>query len=473
MLNILRIATVTLFTALTTVNAQSAPSLRPRLPVDRAFLVLSGNLHDHSTDSDGNTPDNLVVAWHASHRSELGTDFETLSEHSDVFPLAAGSPGSLFLWPHQGALMQQYSRGGFSFLRAFEYTDDQENHLNVIGSQNWLSAVETKFGVTPFMPPFYKWLATAPTHDPSGNGFGFGGADGLGQFNHPSIKGALNWDDYGFNAAAAPYMATIEIHGDQGRGGVGSSDAGWYWFALSQGWTVSPVMDWDQHDYASIIAAPAPGTFCGVAGYLPCQRTLVLATAATPSAIMDAIRARRTSASEVPDLWGTLRTASGAIQGTTVSIGHAGTLRLVVDAGSQSTRLTSIDIVADNGISPFPYYYGDNAPCRPEPTYTGDPANNCNPNNYVQAQLTFSYVLQHERYVASGGHATKKAQIDAPPPGTIVASVPIRATLGAVVPIEVRVPATPSTRPDGKHFFYAIVHAGTARVWTGPILTTR
>jgi hypothetical protein len=43
------------------------------------------------------------------------------------------------------------------------------------------------------------------------------------------------------------------------------------------------------------------------------------------------------------------------------------------------------------------------------------------------------------------------------------------------VTVEVAVPTTPSPRPDGRHFFYAIVHAGTAafpaRAWTGPLLT--
>jgi hypothetical protein len=41
--------------------------------------------------------------------------------------------------------------------------------------------------------------------------------------------------------------------------------------------------------------------------------------------------------------------------------------------------------------------------------------------------------------------------------------------------VEVQVPTTPSPRPDGKHFFYAIVYAGKpefpARAWTGPLLT--
>jgi hypothetical protein len=45
----------------------------------------------------------------------------------------------------------------------------------------------------------------------------------------------------------------------------------------------------------------------------------------------------------------------------------------------------------------------------------------------------------------------------------------------ALTTVEVTVPRRPSPRPDGRHFFYAIVHAGKpsfpARAWTGPLLT--
>jgi hypothetical protein len=468
-------------------QAGPGPSLRPDgPPAVGALHVLSGSLHDHTTDSDGDTSSPEVTAWLSQHHQQLGVDFVSLSEHSDAFPNALNSPTTPDPWSRQAALDQQYSRDGFSLMRGFELTNDQENHLNVIGSSNWTTRGASGEG-TFRMDPFYQWLGTAPVLDPTGRGLGFGGADGVGQFNHPGDKGALNWDDYAFNPAVAAQMSTIEIFGNQGRSpaGLSSSDAGWYWFALSQGWTVSPVMDWDWHPWTGkgIVTNPTPGKDCGVDGFLPCQRTMVVADSSTPANILDALHHRRTTASELPDLWATLRGPDGSWQGSTVAAAPGSTLTLTVDAGSASQGLQSVDIVSDAGVSPYPYYYGDNAPCDVNwPPNPGDPTQSCQPSNVSHAQLTPSYVEQHRRFVASGGHATRKARIDQPPPGTVLASVPLSGHRDTVT-ITITVPSTPSIRPDGKHFFYAIVHADapvadadasgvTARAWTGPILST-
>src|SRR4029077_15821427 len=132
----------------------------------------------------------------------------------------------------------------------------------------------------------------------------------------------------------------MEVRGDEGLHGVNNSDAGWYWFALSQGWTVSPTMDWDWHPWEQQVNAdgsdnltdPAIGSQCGVSGYLTCQRTLVVADQNKPAAILDALRHHRTTASERPDLWATLRGPDGAWQGDTVSAAPGSDITLTVDA---------------------------------------------------------------------------------------------------------------------------------------------
>lgn len=452
-------------------QAQSA-SLRPAGPAQVAGMrVLAGSLHDHSTDSDGDTASADIAKWEFDHRQEMGLDFGILTDHSDGFPAALGAPTSSNPWVRQGDLTRRYSRDGFAMLRGFELTNDQENHLNVIGSSNFVTRFQVAEGGLS-MVPFYQWISTPPVADPSGNGLGYGGADGIGQFNHPGSKGALNWDDYAYNPAAAPVMSSIEIFGDQDRRSPGHTDAGWYWFALTQGWRLGPVMDWDFHHWTSdgIVSDPAPGASCGTAHHLPCQRSLLLAPASTPAGLIDALRHRRTGATERPDLWATLRGSGGEWQGSYVGGRPGETLRLTVDAGSTSDTLTSIDIVSDAGISPYPYYYGDNEPCRADP--------NATPTDLVSGclgtgQLSLSYVEQHRRYLASGGHSTKKAQIDTPPAGTTIAtvSVPPSASARTEQTVTVVVPRTPSTRADGAHFFYAVAHTAAARSWTAPILT--
>lgn len=491
----------------------AVPSLRPAGPPQVGpWRLLAGSLHDHSLDSDGDTAAEPIATWLAAHRRELGIDFATLSDHSDFFPVSGGvveAPATALglppaigippsglptlpplppcnlkrsayetgqtscvsylpvrdgnalysteLWKRQGALMAKYSSADFSFIRGFEWTNDQQNHLDVLLSSNWTSRAVTGDGSFS-MKPFWTWFDAAPRKDPSGHGLGFGGGDGVGMFNHPGDKGALNWDDYGLDSVAAKRMALIEIHGDQSASGRGNSDAGWYWFALAKGWTVSPVMNWDWHEWTTgdVLRNQTPGGGYGVSGYLPGQRSLVLATDAKRSSIREALLARRTSASETPDLWATLR--SGAMwQGSTVTAPPGQNLALTIEAGSGAEALSRVDIISDSGIDAHNYYDGDNASW-----------------NSFHSQLTPSFVVRHARFTTSGGRATRKARLDSPPPGSLVSSAALTGTHDTVT-INIPVPTTPSPRPDGQHFFYAIVYAGSsatpARCWTGPILT--
>ncbi len=442
------------------VDAATPPSLRPGgPPVVDGLRVLAGSLHDHTTDSDGDTPSPQLAAWYKAHHGELGLDFATLTDHSDFFPASYNTPTAPLAWRRQAALSQQLSDTNFSLLRGFEFTNDQQNHLNVIGSQNWVSRATIGDG-TLSMKPFYTWLTTPPTADPTGNGVGIGGGDGYGQFNHPGDKGALNWDDYTFDAAAAQRMATIEIHGSQGKSASdrNDSDAGWYWFALAKGWTVSPVMDFDFHDWAKdgVITTAQPGKDCGVKGYLFCQRTLVLAADNTRPEILNALRLRRTTASELPDLWATLRGPGGAWQGGTVAATPGSTITLHVDAASDTETIQSIDIIGDRGLEPDHFFDGDNIDSI---------------DDYSHSQLTPSYVVQKFRYILSGGHATQKHRVDAAPKAAVVATLPVNGHRVAQ-DVTVRVPTAPSARPDGRHFFYAVVHTtNNGRAWTGPMLT--
>jgi hypothetical protein len=148
---------------------------------------------------------------------------------------------------------------GFTMLRGFEHTNDQQNHLNVIESANWLRHHDELT-----MEPFYRWLASSPTGDAAGTGAAYGGADGIGQFNHPSSKGALNWDDYAFHPEVAAQMATIEVR---------ERALGWYWFALSRGWTLGPVQNADFHNWAKdgVLTNSAPGSGSGK-GFYPSLR---------------------------------------------------------------------------------------------------------------------------------------------------------------------------------------------------------
>lgn len=420
------------------------------------MYVLAGSLHDHSTDSDGNASAARIAGWESAHHTELGIDFGSLTDHSDYFPIAYQALQDGNVWMHQQRISTRYSTGAFAFLRGFEYTSDQENHLSVIGTAAFLKGIprnETS------MAPFYEWLAEQPD----------GPRDGIAQFNHPSAKGALQWDNLSFDAHAARNMATIEIYGDRGFSthNLAHSDAGWYWLALARGWTLAPVMNWDTHDWHEKLRQTEPGSECGAEElpYLPCQRTLVIADADTPEAIVAALRARRAGATEHPSLWATLRGPRGEWQGSTVGGMRPGSvLELTVDAGSSIWPLTSVEIVSDNGVDPHPFYDGDNYTCDAERLTA------CRDTAERGGQNASSFELQHRRFLETNGYAVRKRQIDTPPPHTTIAVVELGGTR-VTQHLRITIPRERSLRPDGRHFFYAIVHAGTIRAWTAPIFT--
>ncbi|GAC1441200.1 MAG: hypothetical protein NVSMB55_08310 [Mycobacteriales bacterium] len=413
--------------------------LRPYDPPRIGGLsVLAGSLHDHSTDSDGDASSDVIAAYVRAHAGELGLDFLSLTEHSDFFPAAVAGADP---WARSQAVCGHYTGDGFAFLRGFEWTNDQQNHLNVIGSKGWIRRDESFT-----MAPFWRWIGTepgtvVPTVAPS-----LGGADGIGQFNHPASKGPLNWDDYGYDAGAARRMATIEIR---------ERAAGWYWFALSRGWSVGPVMNADFHPWQSsgLLANPTPGASYDGAGFYPGHRSLVVARDASPAALMEALAARRTAASERPDLWATLRAKNGQWMGSTVQADADEELTLVIDAGAGSAALASVALVQDidDDDRVAAHYYGPN---------DGSPAH---------AQHTAAYVEQQRRFTVSGGRATYKGSQDTPPDGSVVLTAPWQ-TGERTTRLRWTVPSTRSPRPDGAHWVYAVVtRTDGAKVTTAPI----
>jgi len=425
--------------------------------------VLAGSFHDHTTDSDGDAPSSMVAEYVRVHREELGLDFASLTEHSDFFPATPSTAGPN-PWQRSRAVTDANTTPGFTMLRGFEWTNDQQNHLNVIESKNWINRfVAGEAALT--MTPFWDWLATTPVGDNAGTGTAIGGADGIGQFNHPSSKGALNWDDYAFHAGAAEAMATIEVR---------ENARGWYWFALSKGWTVGPVMNADYHPWAAelVINNTAPGAACGrgkngatgAPGFYDCERSLVAAEGNSRAEIVAALKARRTAASDRPDLWATLRAPGGVWMGSTVQTSPGETVVLEVDAGTDQSALAKVEIVRDGVVGDFTHFYGENNECIP-----ADPVRDPRPGC---SQHLPSYEEQRRRYDASSGMTTRKGGIDEPPTGTKGAPVSLAGTR-ATVTVPVVVPTTPSTRPDGKHFFYAIVtRADGSRVLTAPVFTS-
>ena len=138
-------------------------------------------------------------------------------------------------------------------------------------------------------------------------------------------------------------------------------------------------------------------------------------------------------------------------------------IELTVEAGSTIWPLSSVEIVSDNGIDPAPHYNGDNLHC-------GRDVELCDEEAKHEGQVEPSFLIEHRRFLGTHGNAVRKAQIDGPPSNTTVATAPLSGDRASVT-LHVPIPQNRSLRPDGKHFFYAIVHAGYVRAWTSPIFT--
>jgi hypothetical protein len=128
-----------------------------------------------------------------------------------------------------------------------------------------------------------------------------------------------------------------------------------------------------------------------------------------------------------------------------------------VEAGSEASELERVELVTDGTVEDFVHFYGENKSCT-------------NPRTPPTAVSTSpSYELQRVRYQQSGGRATRKGGIDTPPPGRTQPVVPLTG-LRERRTVRLVVPSSASTRPDGKHFAYAVVtRRDGARVITSPL----
>ena len=209
-------------------------------------------------------------------------------------------------------------------------------------------------------------------------------------------------------------MATIEVVGGRGKNArdLMNSDAGWYWYALSKGWNVSPTMNFDFHDWAGdgVMANPTPGRDCGTQGLpaVPAHARAGRATTRPPrscdSAATRAARARRSC----PTCGRRCAGRDSAWQGSTDRgragrDHHAHRRRRLGDA-NRCGRSTSSATPASTRTR---IYDGDNVPCTM--AYCDPPAF-CTTSSRRASSSSISGTSP------PSGYATKKARIDAAPP---------------------------------------------------------
>lgn len=269
---------------------------------------------------------------HFRRAKAAGYDFYIATDHSQEAAFQPCSPDN----PAWSAVKRQASEAttpDFAAIAGFEYSENDgpggTGHINVMNTNGMLNALAP--GID--LPYFYNWLKTAAAN---------GDGPVVASFNHPGPKQYGNWTYR--DPGVTDIITMLEVINSNNKIHY---DA--FVNALDKGWKVSPVCGNDNHGLGGISRNTS--------------RTFVLAAEKTKSAILDAMKKRRTYAS----LDGNLEcryTVNGAIMGSTLDRPPVFNFDIEIrdpDTGNPKDKITKVDIVRDGGIvaqeyTPAPAY---------------------------------------------------------------------------------------------------------------------
>ena len=220
-------------------------------------LAYLGDLHAHSSYSDGAGPPELAFA----RARAAGLDFYAITDHDRM------------LRPLEWARLRAAAAGAtvpaaFVAIAGFEWSHPSQGHVNVLGVP-LLGGHDSP--ATADLAGLYAWLAGFPL--------------AVGQFNHPSLGGA-----YG---GSQPFVSGREVALLEVANGSGGSKAQRLFEeqlleSWRNGWLVAPTFGSDTHDY--------------LWGADTAARTGIWADALDEASLLSALRARRVFAAEDADL---------------------------------------------------------------------------------------------------------------------------------------------------------------------------
>lgn len=251
---------------------------------------------------------------------DAGYDWYVTTDHSQepgFFPPSPLNPQ----WLASKRAASMATEFGFVGLAGFEYSEndgpDGTGHINVINSDGIVNALTPGFG----FKQFYAWLARATAN---------GAGPVVASFNHPD---ATSYGGFGGRTAALTDIVTmLEVVNSDTH----IHEAGFI-AALDAGWKVSPVSGLDNHGLGAIPTAQS--------------RTFLLARADTKTALLQAMRQRRTYAALDRDIE-CRYTVNGRIMGSILAPTRNYRFAIDVrdpDADDPGARIIGADIVTDGG----------------------------------------------------------------------------------------------------------------------------
>ncbi len=281
--------------------------------------VYFGDLHNHTSYSDGSgTPAEALAAGKAA-----GFDFMAISDHSYAISDSE--------WADTLSAVNAATGSDFVGLRGFEYTQGAEGHINVWNSERHATRTNvpgcTYCDYTPNLEAgttvtgFYPWLVS-PVNTPLDS------AGEVMQFNHP---GWINFNDWFYHPEVSGIAKLEEVGNGSGTSYVFSEAE--FIRSLDYGWKLGATNNADTHS-----------TYWGVNTD---HRTGVLMPELTKMALLEALRQRRTFASEDKNFTLTMK-ANGAWMGS--EIANTGSIAFDISGMDPDGELASlVELITDQG----------------------------------------------------------------------------------------------------------------------------
>ena len=309
---------------------------------DSEFQKYFGQLHSHTTYSDGSGTLDVALDYISSIPESANVQFVAFTDHSNYFDTtSAANPADAL---NDQSLMTDASRAlwntykntvaGFNAnhsdliaIAGFEMTwSGGPGHINTFGSDGLVSrnnaALNNKSGDAG-MKLYYETVNQ-------------GGS--MNQFNHPGNTFG-NFTDFSYwSEETDAHMFLVEVGNGEGQIGAGGYYPSYeeYTLALDKGWHVAPTNNQDNHK--------------GRWGNANDARDVVLATELSEEAIYDAIRNLRVYATEDKNLDISF-TANGEVMGT-IFAERPETLDVVINLydPDDTDSITKVELISDGGV---------------------------------------------------------------------------------------------------------------------------
>lgn len=286
--------------------------------VEPPMNVYFGDLHNHTSNSDGSgTPAQALAAGEAA-----GFDFMAITDHSYAIDDSE--------WANTLAAVNAATDADFVGLRGFEYTQGAEGHINVYNTVRHAVRANTGCASCDYTPNleagatvkgFYQWLAISGT-------IGIDSAGTVMQFNHP---GWINFNDWGYHPEVSSVARLEEIGNGNGTSYAFSEDE--FIRSLDYGWKVGATNNADTHS--------------AYWGLNTDHRTGVLMPELTKTALLEALRERRTFATEDKNFTLSMK-ANGAWMGSEML--NTGSIVFEITGSDPDGELPSlVQIITDQG----------------------------------------------------------------------------------------------------------------------------